>query len=331
MKILILRVSSIGDVIHTLPAIFFIKKQYPKAQISWLAQKKVADLLINQPFLKNVYVLSNKFLSPKNWNHTLKVIKTIKKTQWDAILDFQGILKTSIFLAFLKGKKYGFDSQNARLGLTSLFTNHNTKPIYKNIIQKNLALVSSMLLDIHKKHNLSCPTIQKIIPEFELTINSKNKTIIHQWIKKNNIEKFIIIAPNTTWPSKHWPEKHWELLFKLLLKEKKIIKNFSIILIGENFDKQAKNLALKIKSKNLNIKICPPWDLVKISYFIKKSELLIAPDTGLLHIADFLYKKTIGIFGPTNAKVHGPFFKKENINNAIQIKCPHFYQKTHNI
>jgi len=73
----------------------------------------------------------------------------------------------------------------------------------------------------------------------------------------------------------------------------------------------------------------PRWNLSATAYLISKAHLLVAPDTGLLHIADFLGISTIGIFGPTSAKKHGPFLNGKNKNNVLQIKCPHVYQRTH--
>lgn len=336
MNILILRVSAIGDVIHTLPSIFLIKKVLPNTKISWVVQKKAAALLVNQPFLDNVYVLPDKFLSKNNLSKTWKIIKQIKREKskgrsnsWDVIIDFQGILKTSILSFFIPGKKFGFDYKNARLGLTSLFTNKQITPSYTNIIQKNLALATGTLqevLKLEKTLNVSefktCPTIDSIKNSFKLTIPKQDKEIVNIWLKQNKINKFIILSPNTTWPSKHWPEENWIKLIKIISKN-----NYSIILIGKDFGQQAKSISEE--TFNTNVFASPKWNLLQTSYLISKSNLLIAPDTGILHIADFLQKKSIGIFGPTLAKKHGPFLLKENIKNAIQIKCPNFYQKTH--
>ena len=99
--------------------------------------------------------------------------------------------------------------------------------------------------------------------------------------------------------------------------------------MGKNFGKQAKNIFEFCKKNNLNIFATPKWNLLQTAYLIKKSNLLIAPDTGILHLTDFLQNRSIGIFGPTWAKKHGPFLLKENIDNVIQVKCPHFYKKTH--
>lgn len=329
MNILILRVSSIGDIIHTLPTIFFLKKVSPNIKISWVVQEKAGNLLKNQPYLENVWTIKNGFLKPKNWSHTYNVIKEIKKTKWDAILDFQGILKTSILSFFIKGEKYGFDINNSRLWITSFFTNKHTKPLYKNIIQKNLALASSLFEYKQKESFKHCPAIHSFKKDFSLNIPSNEQSIVINWLKKNNIQKFIALSPNTTWPSKHWPLENWEHLIKLLSSNNEFLKKHSIVLIGEKFGAHAMQLGKIINQKKYPVYIAPNLNLLATSFLISKSELLVAPDTGLLHIADFLDKKTIGIFGPTKAKIHGPFLNDKNIENAIQVKCKHHYLKNH--
>lgn len=325
MNILILRVSSIGDVIHTLPAIFLIKKLNPQAKISWIVQKKAACILKDQNFLENVWVVPDKFLKIQNWPKTIKIIKETRKYKWDAILDFQGIIKTSIFLFFLKGPKYGFDYKNSRMGLTSYFTTDQMTPKYTNIIQKNLALTSYMLKKYNKNNYIQTPNIEVLKKDFKLNISEEKKTVVKDWLKKNSIKNFIALTPNTTWISKEWPTQNWKCLFDYLNTTNK----HSIVLIGKNFGTQASELSKYIEEKKLNFFIAPSWDLLTTSYLISKTELFIAPDTGLLHMADFLNKKTIGIFGPTLVKKHGPFFNQANIKNAIQIKCSYLYKRSH--
>jgi heptosyltransferase-1 len=326
MKILILRVSAIGDVVHTLPVIFLIKKICPQARISWLVQKKALPIIANQPFLENIWVLPNNFLYPQKWWSAIKITKQIRKTKWDAILDFQGIVKTSIISLILTGKRYGFDAKNSRVSFTSLFHTHKTNPVYKNIIQKNLALASDMLYE--KKLCQTSPCIEQLKSTFNLYFTDQEKKTVETWLQINNITNPILFAPNTTWPSKQWPTESWLHILKKMNENNKN-KKHSILLLGKDFGKQAKYLSEQIQEKNLSIHIVPRWDLLTTAYLITKSYLTIAPDTGILHIADFLNKKTIGIFCPTSAKKHGPFLKKENIENAIQVPCPHHYQKTH--
>ena len=351
MELLIIRTSAIGDVIHTLPAIFYLKKTIPKAQITWVVQEKAASLLKKQPFVKKLYILPNKFLKPKNLKQTLCVLRKLRKTQWDAIIDFQGLLKTSVILFSQRTfcNKFGFSKDHARESISSLFTKHHTKPAYTNIIQKNLALASDVTTNLTKSQ--TCPIIDETKKDFYLHFPEKTKNIVENWLKQTpsftTTQKTnkIAIAPNTTWPSKHWPIEHWKDFLTNLNKrfrfynrnnalqgaanathEKRLTE---LYLLGEEFGESALALARHVKKHNLNVNIVPKWDLLTTAYFIKNVSLLIAPDTGLLHLADFLGTRTIGIFGPTLAKRHGPFLTEENVAAAIQIPCQHRYQKDH--
>lgn len=317
MKILILRVSAIGDVIHTLPAVFFIKKYCPSAQISWVIQEKAANIILNQPFIENVFVLRDKFLHPKNVLHTFKTIQEIKKTKWDVILDFQGILKTSILLYFLPGLKIGFDKLNARSSISTLFTDIKTSPEFKNIIQKNLCLADRCVQQF--KSTTNCPTLDELKKCFKLTISSQDQQVIETWLSTNNIKKFVLLCPNTTWETKHWPEENWLEFIKLFLDAK---QPFDLVLVGQNFGVAAKNIANFIQHSNLQIKIAPDFNLCQTAHLISKAGLVIAPDTGLLHLADFLDTQSIGIFGPTNKNLLGAFLNCKNVHNAIQVYAP---------
>lgn len=330
MNILIIRVSAIGDVIHTLPTIFLIKHLIPNAKISWVVQKKACELLINQDFLDKVFVLPDNYLSIKNLNKTIKIIKNIKQNNYDLILDFQGLLKTSVLLFFLKGKKYGFDKNNTRDKFSSYFTDKKITPNYKNIIEKNLSLATNSLFDL-KKIN-SCPIINNLKNNFILNISNRDKELINNWLTQNNINNFIVLSPNTTWESKHWPEENWVKLIEILNLNNNFINNYKIILLGKNFGKSASYINNYFNNNNLynNFLIAPDFNLLQVAYLIQTSKLLIAPDTGLLHLADFLQKNAIGIFGPTKAKKHGAYLHEFNVKNVEQIECPHDYQKTHN-
>ena len=303
MNILIIRVSAIGDVIHTIPAIFLLKHYFPHARIHWIVQKKTAVLLYGQPFLDHVWVLPDKFLSPSQWNKTIEVVKEVRSYRWDAIIDFQGLLKTSILIALLQGVKYGFNHIHVREKISTLFTRYHDAPIYTNIVQKNLSLASTVARrfgDIAKS-----PSLEELKKTFDLCVSDDKKRCVNEWLTDNKITNYMLLCPNTTWPSKHWPEQHWVSFIELFLKSNMEV---TPILVGTIFGPAAQEIATRCHAKNIDIRICPAWDLLTISYLIKHTKLLIAPDTGLLHLADFLGIPAIGIFGPTNKLKHGPFW-----------------------
>lgn len=317
MKILIVRVSAIGDVIHTLPAIFLIKKYCPQAQISWVVQKKAADLLLNQSFLENVFVLEDKFLQIKNLTATLKTIKELRKTKWDAIIDFQGIHKTSALLMFLRGNKFGFSAAHARSKISTWFTHVQETPKFKNIIQKNLSLASTASQKLFDAQD--CPTIDELKKSFIFDFATQSKDLVDQWLTANNINNFVLLCPNTTWETKHWPDENWVEFARLFKAENPEI---DLLLAGRDFGSAAKNIAQKLTEQNIQVKIAPKLNLNATAYLISKARLVLAPDTGLLHMADFLGVKAVGIFGPTNKDLLGGFLNQYNVENAIQVYRP---------
>lgn len=313
MDILILRVSAIGDVVHTLPAIHYLKHTL-HARISWVVQQKAAALITQQPCIDNVFILPNKFLYPKHLKTTYSILRNMQKISWNAIIDFQGLTKTSIMLPFLKGPKFGFTKTHARETLSTLFTHHRHTPTYTNIIQKNLSLASHTAQTLKPALN-TCPNIHTLPMPFH--IPEEQKRTVDTWLDAQKLTRFVTIVPNTTWDSKEWPTEYWHELLQNLHPIK-------AVLVGKNFGKQAHALS------SLGTPITSPdWDLLTIARLIQKSALVIAPDTGILHLADLLKTETIGIFGPTWATKHGPFLTQNNIQNAIQVPCPHVYKKSH--
>ncbi len=105
-KILIIRLSSLGDIIHTLPSIELLRKNFPFAKIGWIIEEGFYDLIKNNPYIDRVYFLS--FRSPvrKNkWNLFFETIKKVRDEKYDIAIDFQGLIKSSV-LTFLSGSNY---------------------------------------------------------------------------------------------------------------------------------------------------------------------------------------------------------------------------------
>lgn len=325
MKILIIRLSAIGDVIHTLPALFLIKKQIPHAHVTWVVQQKAASLIQDQPFIDQVHVIPDKFLALQHLPTTWRLIKKLREHTWDAIIDFQGIHKATALLFFLRGKKYGFSATHARASMTSWFTHHHIEPEYTNIIQKNLALASEVILDQTKI--TACPAISTLQQSLFLHYPDKSKIAVDLFCSQHHLKKIIALCPNTTWPSKHWPPERWANLAQKLTQT--LSPEYSIVLVGTAFGPAAKQLATSLDTMNVQLPFVPAWDLITTAYFFSKASMVIAPDTGLLHLADYLGIPAVGIFGPTSKKLHGPFLTNLSVTHTIQVECSHTYKKNH--
>ena len=323
MRILIVRVSALGDAIHTLPALDILKKNLPDAKIDWLVQHKAAGIVNHVPGLNHIYQLSNRYLMPRYWRKTISTMGKLRAARYDLIIDFQGLLKTSIITLALDTPSIGFGWHSARERLSSLV--HTTTinvPPSTNIIEKNNMLARAavtMLTHLPVEKSIRGPISSAPQP------SSAAQEQVTTWVAANGAKRLIILSPNTTWASKHWPLQRWEeLAFKLGVQP-----NHTIVLVGQNFGAQGAGLASFIQQHSLAIAIAPAWTLDAIFAAMHHTDLIIAPDTGLLHIADCLGVATIGLYGPTKAMRHGPQISPGNRELCFQINCIHDYQKTH--
>lgn len=322
MNILIIRISAIGDVLHTIPAVKSLKQAFPHAKIHWVIQQKAVALLQNQPFLDSIILLPDKPLALKNWKATFNVIKQLYKTTWDAIIDFQGILKSFILIAALHGKKFGFSYHHARSKLLSLTSHYHINPTPAiNVVLKNLALASGVIIKLNKNYR-SCPTLTQLQKDYPLAIPILQQKKVINWMEEQKICNPIAISPNTTWNSKHWSLKSWEQLILLISKN----QPHPIVLLGAHMGGQAAQLA---QFKIPHFFVAPAFDLLTTGYFLKKAQFLVAPDTGILHLADAAGTPMLGLFGPTLPQIHGPIISGTHLKNTIQASCPHRYEKTH--
>ncbi len=326
MNILIIRVSATGDIIQTLPSLGLIRYHYPKARVTWVVQKKAASVLINHPLIDECIILPDNYLTPCHWRAMWRVLKRVRSKTWDAIIDYQGLLKTSFLIAFLTGKKFGFAPRHARCSFTSLLTHHHDTPVYRNIIQKNLSLTSFVMGYLGRI--TSSPRVDRLQEKELFFYGAKQQDIVAEWLNEQMITSFVIVSPNTSWQSKLWPQEYWEHLISQLLHSSHARMNRSrVVIIGAHDGVYAKAVAERVHHPRFVI--APLWDLVTIGALIDKADLLIAPDTGMLHIADFLKTQTLGIFGPTRAVTNGPFLTVGNGAGSLQVNCPHYYEKTH--
>lgn len=324
MKILIIRVSAIGDVVHTLPSVFLLKQLLPGCSISWVVQKKAADLLIDQPLFDHIWVLPDHYLAPSHCAATIATMHEIRRHRWDAIIDFQGLLKTSLIMLILHGKKFGFSRVHARSGFTTLCTHDQHTPEYTNIVQKNLSLASHVAYALHPYDK--CPSVEVLAKDFVFEVSQGKQHVVEAWCKKNVHQEFfhkkiVLLTPNTTRAEKHWPVEHWVELVQLWARHKEASGQVTFMLVGKDHGAAARDVYKGCLERGIELVSLPGWDLATLAYFVKQAALVVAPDTGVLHLADFLGTQTIALFGPTKKEMHGPFWQTRNIHNAYQISA----------
>lgn len=318
LKILIVRLSAIGDVVHCLPVAAALREKYPEATLGWVVEDKAAEILVNNPIVDKVFILPKKKWKEQGLNtSTLKeicaFIKEIRDERFDIAIDLQELFKSGI-ITFLSGAKRRIAHAKTR-EFADLFVNeklkaHNIFDPDKQVIERYLEAAEYLGADVND--------IKFPLPSISQSTKDYINGLLH-WLDKDKPN--VVFCPATTWSTKHWVESYWT---DLLIK---VSKKFNVIFIGTDKD----NFLIERITKNLNanrhLSLAGKLNLVELIEVFNKSDVVIAPDTGPAHIAAATEKPiVISIFGSTSQKRTGPYGSR-NISISSELPCQPCHKK----
>lgn len=295
-RYLIIKMSSLGDVIHTFPAITEAKKHNPEIIFDWVVEESFADIIKLHPSVDQIIPIAFRRWRKniiKYWkNGEIKTfLKSLRKQKYDAIIDAQGLFKSALIAKLAKGKIIGLDKKSAREGWVSLF--------YKKsfFVAKNQHAVLR---------------VKSLFAQFFHYQADENVDygLSFKWEKdKISKQKTICFLHATTWQSKHWPLISWQELAKKLTE-----KNVQIVLPWGN-EKEKKQAELIAGDFN-HVIILPKMSLTELAESFSKYQLVISVDTGLSHLAAAIETPTISLYGATNPKLTSTMGKNQIHLNA---------------
>ncbi|MEK7449705.1 MAG: glycosyltransferase family 9 protein [Planctomycetota bacterium] len=321
-KILIVRLSAIGDIINTLPALTVLRTNFPKSFIAWVVEDKAKDILLNHPALDKVIVFERKKWRPdirsfRSWLHSARTfkearnfIRLLKQEHFDIALDFQGNFKSGL-LAYLSGAKIrvGFDKKISKEG-NHLFINHKIKlassPL--NRVAKNLYLLESLGLNT-KNHS---PVV---------AIPPADHNYINNFLKSRNLldKKLIILHPGTSpfGVYKRWPLKYYTELANKLTG---FNENYGVVV---TWGPGERGLAEKIIAETTpgQAELSCPMNLTQLGALLKKATLFVGSDSAPLHLASALKIPLVGLYGPKDPLIYGPYEHPHSIVITKNLPC----------
>jgi heptosyltransferase I len=281
MKIAIVKLSALGDIIHAMLVLQFIKKHNQDIKIDWVVEESYKQLLEFHPDINKVHTVNLKRAKKKKSLFLLfKEIKRVRQFgRYDLVIDMQGLVKSALISHFISSTNtLGFDKFSARESFASMFYSKTFHYNYKkNIIERNFEIIKFALglksskVEILKK----LPFLYPRDKYFDNTFS--------------NIKKNIILIPGASHISKCFPVSKFIELISLL------DANF-VIIWG---DLTEKKLAENIKTTLPDVTVCNKLDLKELILLINQADLVIGPDTGPTHMAWALNKPSITLFGPT--------------------------------
>jgi len=280
MKIAIVKLSAMGDIIHAMVALQFIKKANPSIKIDWIVEEGFAKILEGNPHIDNILPVNLKAIK-KDKKQFFAQIGTVKKyanNKYDLVIDAQGLLKSAIVAKFLGKNRAGFSKNSIREGLASYLYKQKIEIAYDaNTIDRNAKVMSAPLgIEI-------TPTMIREKESF--LFYQEDDVVKHLSDEKKNI----IFIIGSTWESRNYPKEKFVKIANALEEN---------ILIAWGSDAEKED-AMWMESQSPWVRVLPKMNLNGLKAIIGKSDLLIGNDTGPTHMAWGMNVPSITIFGPT--------------------------------
>lgn len=287
MRVLIVKTSSMGDVIHTLPALTDAGHAIPGITFDWVVEENFAAIPLWHPLVKNVIPVAwrrwrKNLFSRKTREEWRQFRQKLNAAQYDMIIDAQGLLKSAFFSRFAKGVRYGLDWQSSRESVASLFYQHTCSVARdQHAITRVRSLFSQALSYV----------LPKTVPQYGV---DRERFLI----QATHENPYLVFLHGTTWVTKHWPEKYWAELATQA--------NQAGFLVKLPWGNQAElERAERIAAGCSRVEVLPRSDLIQMAKILAGAKAIVAVDTGLGHLAAALDVPMVSLYGPTNPTLTG--------------------------
>lgn len=295
MRVLVVKMSSMGDVLHTLPALTDAQAAISNIHFDWVVEPGFSEI---PRWHRAVHTVIS--LPLRRWRHEpwrcwrqgeiSRVMRLLRQSHYDLIIDAQGLCKSAIVASVAKGPRVGFDVKSAREKWVAL-TYHQAFhiPQQQHAVERIRQLFASAL-----GYCITSNTVDYGIDPARL-VEMPEEVIVHE-------APYIIFLHGTTWHTKHWPEAHWVVLAQLANRA-----GYRIKLPWGN---QAERERAERVAQEGAVEVLPKTTLSQMARIIKGARGVVAVDTGLGHVAAAMAVPTVSLYGPTNPALtgaYGPF------------------------
>jgi heptosyltransferase-1 len=278
MKIAIVKLSAMGDIIHAMVALQYLKKTKPDIQIDWIVEEGFAQVLEHNPDINKILTVNLKALKNNKLEifSEIKKIRSYAKNHYDLVIDAQGLLKSAITSKLLGKKVVGFSKNSIREGVASYFYSETVEIAYQeNAIERNVKILGEPLgITINQEDILNKQPFLFFATEEHPSFYAEN---------------YIVFVVGASVNNKIYPKKKF-------LEVAKRLNETTVVVWGNT---QEKETALYLESQLENIIAAPKLNLNQLKSLIANAKLLIGGDTGPTHMAWALNVPSVTIFGNT--------------------------------
>jgi len=312
-RLLIVRLGSMGDIIHTLPAAFALRAALPEALMGWLVEERWTELLCaapeprsgprsrRRPLVDRLHVVNTRawrkhLLSTQTWERAAAALSHLRAERYDVAVDFQGAVRSAL-LARCSGAPIIYGFREPRENVASMLYTHPVMARGAHIVEQNLSLARDLL---------GKPSA---VPPTQFPCDEAAEGCCADWVQQERAHDFILLSPGGGWGAKQWPAARYGQVAKALAQD-----GFKILI---NFGPGEEELVRAVETASGGVAKAVNCSLPELIAFTRRARLFIGGDTGPMHLAAALGIPVVAIFGPTNPARNGPFGTK-----SIVLRSP---------
>ena len=284
-RILVVRLGSLGDIVHAFPAVGGLRSSFPNSEIIWVTHPKWEFLVKTSGLATDVWTVDT-----RNWSNVRSTLSRIRRHRFETAIDYQGLWKSAAipFLAWVP-RRIGFSSETVReRGVPILYTD------------RVRALSNAHIADQNGKLSIRAGA-RTPIGDVNLRVPGEDEQVVRARIAKEGIENYVVLSPGGGWRSKCWPVERYGSLAAKILEEFGLQ---TVINVGPG---ETDLSAAVIRAAGNAQPLAFTGSLGQLMALLKNATALVAGDTGPLHLADALGARVVAIFGPTDPARNGPY------------------------
>ncbi|WP_319526232.1 lipopolysaccharide heptosyltransferase I [uncultured Desulfosarcina sp.] len=323
MNILIVKLSAIGDVIHTLPALNAIRQHYPDAHITWLVEEAAADLVIGHQALDRVIVSGRKRwiaqLKSSSRKQAIAEIRAfwrdLRDTHYDIIIDFQSLLKSGMLVRLARGtRRIGFDKGMQHQEYSYLFLNERVPPVDMEVHALTRGLMLLEAIGIHTREAV-----------YHVPVSENDRRRVNDLLRDQGIDgsrKLVAINPVALWETKLWRNERFAELAGRLIRDDRV----DVVFTGGPDDRRVVADIQDMMTEPAT-SLAGKTSLTQLAELYRQSEVLITTDTGPMHLAAAVGTPVVALFGPTAPWRTGPFGEGHRVIRTAPPCSPCFKRR----
>lgn len=297
------RLSAIGDVIHTMPVACALRERFPRARLAWVVEQRAASLLQGHEAINDLIELPRGFLKspPGVW----RLRQRLRALRPDVAIDVQGLSKSAL-VARLSGapRRIGFDRPAGR-EISLWLNNELVRPTATHVVDQYLELLRPL--------GVRQPTVRFQVPEMP----SERETA-DQLVRQTGLEGgYAAMNAGAGWPSKRWPSERFASVARYLGES----WHMPSLVLWSGGEERAWAEQI-VAGSGGHARLAPPTNLRELAAVARRARLFVSSDTGPLHLAAAVGTPCVGLFGPWPAERNGPYGPKHLAIQKMRFDGP---------